>query len=479
MFGSEIDTYTDKVIDGYKLDSTKPVNVPLTISSTAANNVVKVYYVKNSFKYTVKYVDEAGNEIIEKAEKSALFQRTIYADDEAVDITGYTYKEGNNVTIDSDAAKNVMTLVYTANGYKYTVKYVDEAGKDIATAVEKTAAFGTTVTAASEAKTITGYTYKEGNNVTIGTDAAKNVMTLVYTVNRYTVTWENWNGNVLETDTDVPFGATPVYNGVQPFRAANAQFTYIFDGWTPDIRAVSGNVTYTATFIPVTRAYTVTWVNDNGAVLEVDTNVPYGTMPSYDGATPTKAATDEYTYTFDGWTPTVSAVNGNATYTATFTAEAITPPPTEEPVHIEEETVPLAVADIPDEGTPLASGGAWALINLILTILTALGSLLLLLGYLGKKDKAAADEDGNPILNENGEETLAYTLKKKGFWRLFSLIPAIGAIIAFILTEDMRLPMVLVDKWTILMVIIALVQLVDAFLCRKKKVEPEEQTANV
>ena len=301
-------------------------------------------------------------------------------------------------------------------------------------------------------------------------------------INGYTVTWENWNGNVLETDTGVPFGATPVYNGVQPFRAANAQFTYIFDGWTPGIRAVSGNVTYTATFIPVTRAYTVTWVNENGAVLEVDTNVPYGTMPSYDGATPTKAATDKYTYTFDGWTPTVSAVTGNATYTATYTSEEIVIPPVQpqEPTEdIPDNTVPLAVADIPDEGTPLANGGAWALINLILTVLTALGSLLLLLGYLGKKDKAAADEDGNPILNENGEQTLAYTLKKKGFWRLFSLVPAIGAIIAFILTEDMRLPMVLVDKWTILMVIIALVQLVDAFLCRKKKVEPEEQTANV
>ena len=301
-------------------------------------------------------------------------------------------------------------------------------------------------------------------------------------INGYTVTWENWNGNVLETDTGVPYGATPVYNGVQPFRAANAQFTYIFDGWTPGIRAVSGNVTYTATFIPVTRAYTVTWVNENGAVLEVDTNVPYGTMPSYDGATPTKAATDKYTYTFDGWTPTVSAVTGNATYTATYTSEEIVIPPVQpqEPTEdIPDNTVPLAVADIPDEGTPLANGGAWALINLILTVLTALGSLLLLLGYLGKKDKAAADEDGNPILNENGEQTLAYTLKKKGFWRLFSLVPAIGAIIAFILTEDMRLPMVLVDKWTILMVIIALVQLVDAFLCRKKKVEPEEQTANV
>lgn len=129
---------------------------------------------------------------------------------------------------------------------------------------------------------------------------------------------------------------------------------------------------------------------------------------------------------------------------------------------------------------PLANApGAWALINLLLTILTALISLTLMLGYLGKKDKTVADEDGNPILDENGEETLAYTLKKKGFWRLFSLIPAIVAIVVFILTEDMRLPMVLVDKWTILMLIIAVIQVVDAILCRKKKETPEEQPANV
>ena len=105
--------------------------------------------------------------------------------------------------------------------------------------------------------------------------------------------------------------------------------------------------------------------------------------------------------------------------------------------------------------------------------------MLLLLGYLGKKNKEATDEDGNVILDENGEATLEYTLKKKGFWRLFSLVPAIVAIIVFILTENMRLPMVLVDRWTLLMLVIALVQVAVAFFSKKKKEEPEEEEQTV
>ena len=43
-------------------------------------------------------------------------------------------------------------------------------------------------------------------------------------------------------------------------------------------------------------------------------------MPTYDSATPQKAATEEFTYTFDTWSPAVRSVTGDATYTATYTS---------------------------------------------------------------------------------------------------------------------------------------------------------------
>ena len=113
------------------------------------------------------------------------------------------------------------------------------------------------------------------------------------------------------------------------------------------------------------------------------------------------------------------------------------------------------------------------LARMILTILTVLGSILLLIGYIGKKQKEREDENGNVILNAEGEAETD-DIKKKGGWRLASIIPAVAAVIAFILTENMRLPMVLVDKWTLLMVIIALVQLLVAYFSKKKTQEPEQ-----
>lgn len=144
---------------------------------------------------------------------------------------------------------------------------------------------------------------------------------------------------------------------------------------------------------------------------------------------------------------------------------------------INDNETPLADGEnIEDNATPLAGlgTGAWALLNLILTIVTTIISILLLIGYIGKKKKVLEDEDGNVVLDENGEEVLEYEKSKKGLWRLISIIPALLAIIVFIFTEDMTLPMIFIDKWTILHVIITLVQIVVMVLCKKKKDENDE-----
>lgn len=66
--------------------------------------------------------------------------------------------------------------------------------------------------------------------------------------------------------------------------------------------------------------YTVTWLNYDGTVLELDENVHEGEDPSYDGPTPVKPSDETYNYTFSGWEPDLELVHGNQTYTAVFTA---------------------------------------------------------------------------------------------------------------------------------------------------------------
>ncbi len=140
----------------------------------------------------------------------------------------------------------------------------------------------------------------------------------------YTVTWQNEDGTVLETDEGVLPGTEAEYNGETPVKASDAQYTYIFDGWTPEPAAVTGDAVYTARFRQSVNAYTVTWQNEDGTEI-ASGEVEYGTVPEYTGDTPVKAETAEYIYIFSGWTPEITAVTGAAAYTAVFTQEKKAP----------------------------------------------------------------------------------------------------------------------------------------------------------
>lgn len=140
----------------------------------------------------------------------------------------------------------------------------------------------------------------------------------------YTITWIDGDGNALTT-TNVEYGTTPTYPGTPaPTKTATNTIIYTFNNtWSPALKPVTGEATYTAQFNESERTYALTiGVNDAefGSVSPTPvTGIPYNAAITVNGnsitvngttvtATPT-AATAQYTYTFSSW----SNVPGNVT----------------------------------------------------------------------------------------------------------------------------------------------------------------------
>ena len=152
------------------------------------------------------------------------------------------------------------------------------------------------------------------------TGPAEYIATFKAETNSYPVTWKNEDGTILRVDEHVLYGTVPTYEGEEPHKDSTVQHVYSFAGWSPDITEVTGPTEYVATFSEEVRKYTVTWLNDDGSIIKVDENVLYDTVPSYEGDTPTKERGRGVDYTFAGWTPEITAVKGDQTYTATYTS---------------------------------------------------------------------------------------------------------------------------------------------------------------
>ena len=136
---------------------------------------------------------------------------------------------------------------------------------------------------------------------------------------KYNITFANLDGNGAQQTIEVEYGTTPT-SPVTPTKET-ATHTYAFLGWDNALASVTGDATYTAQFSATgtPREFPITFDPDNGVDDPVVINVAYGQTPVYPNANPTKAADAANTYTFSGWTPAVTAVTGEATYTAQYT----------------------------------------------------------------------------------------------------------------------------------------------------------------
>ena len=139
----------------------------------------------------------------------------------------------------------------------------------------------------------------------------------------YTVVWQNYDNSVLDTDEKVKKGEMPQYDGATPTRETDETYVYEFAGWSPELTAVSENSVYVATFTR-TPHYRVTFLDyDNSPLYE--TRVVEGNVPQYVGEDPTREEDDWFSYSFNGWSPELSAISQETTYIATYLS---TPLPT-------------------------------------------------------------------------------------------------------------------------------------------------------
>lgn len=324
----------------------------------------------------------------------------------------------------------------------------------------------------------------------------------------YTITWKSQDGTeTYETDENVPAESQPSYDGAAPTKSPDAQYTYTFAGWATeadqesgtqagDLPPVTDDAVYYAAFSKTPREYTVSFDSEGGSRVSSQT-VPYGSAVSRP-ADPRRSG-----YTFAGWylngqpydfsTP----VTGNFMIVARWNRNAVDPDDPDDdntgggtrrntggnggnnpgaPAPAAAAAAPVAAApaapatqNVPDNATPLDNGeniddnptplaapeGHWALINLICTVLTVLGAA----GLATRRRKDDEDDDDS---------------RKRNMCKIGAAICAVISVIVLFLTEDFAQPMHLLDKYTILMIVILALCAVFVMVYRILSGETEE-----
>ncbi len=145
------------------------------------------------------------------------------------------------------------------------------------------------------------------------------------TENEYEIRFLDEDGNVLQSDM-LKYGSIPEFREEKPVKNNDSLYTYIFAGWAvenetyvlDEFPEVTGKADYHPVFSYTINSYEISFVDENGEELQSD-RLEYGETPVFKGTEPSKAEDDKYVYKFAGWTPEITEVTGEATYSPVFT----------------------------------------------------------------------------------------------------------------------------------------------------------------
>jgi len=481
---------TDPTRDGYDFNGWDPAyTTELAIDEADENNVIT---------YTAKWTEKTVTINYASADET---MGTVTSSSETVTLTGDA--EGSVAT----PAEGFEFVSWTKNGVvvsteaSFIPKKVD--GKNVA------ATYVANFKKATEPDRLSIEISTAQKNATYNGSKQENGYTLIYKINGNVVSKGDFPSEATVTEPDKRVAAgTNVGNYEQPVKvtlSAPEESGYIID--TPEVTAtVKLNITPATLTITAENKSKIYGEADPELTAKVEGLCGSDTV-KYDLTRDAGEAVGKYTIrvslveaasveagsmelhanaALDPANYNIKLVNGTLTITAP-TPDDVTPTPTPNNpgggnavATVLPAAAPIVDTPVPttidEPAPPKAVNAYWALINLLCAIATALLSLIMLIRYFGKRkdEEELTDPATGERVTRDVEE------QRGGLARIASLIPAIGGIIAFLLTEDMSLPMAMVDKWTVLMIVILAIQAgvgIVAKLRDEKDDEDEEAMA--
>jgi uncharacterized repeat protein (TIGR02543 family) len=247
-----------------------------------------------------------------------------------------------------------------------------------------------------------------------------------------------------------------------------------FTGWSPaPSTTVTDNAVYVAQWAQ--ELVVVQFVDWDGRLLKSET-VPYGGS-AFAPPDPYRAG-----YTFTGWNRGFTNVVINIIVVAQYRlidSGGSTPSPVAPP---SPTITPTPTVGPSSTVTPSHSGNGdeaplegWSLVNLVLSgtgiILAILGAIWVM---LQNRANISATERSGAIGNAGRQSDSERQRLYRNVLLIMAFIMGVGGLVVFLLTTNLRYPMVLINNWTSLIVIIFIVQTI----CVALAFRPKKRSAN-